>query len=87
MFPFFKEEIVEEIIKCDDPKSVETVINQEITGLKQKGYVNYLIMRCIEKLDMKLVTFRQNGATKDKEENIRFAHQFLLNKILKGVDA
>lgn len=87
MFQFFKEEIVEEIIKCDDPKSVESFINNEITGLKQKGYVNCLIMRFIEKLDMKIVTFRQSGAAKDKEENIRFAHQLLLNKILKGVDA
>jgi hypothetical protein len=87
MFQFFKEEIVEEIIKCEDPKSVESFINKEITGMKQKGYINHLIMRFIQKLDMRLITFKPSGAAKDKMENIRFARQILMNKILKGVDA
>jgi hypothetical protein len=86
MFQFFKEEIVEEIIKCDDPKLVESFINNEITDLKQKGYINSLIMRCIQKLDMKLVSFKPESA-KDKMENIRFARQILINKMLMGVDA
>jgi hypothetical protein len=87
MFQLVKEEIVEEIIKCDDPKSVESCINNEITDLKQKGYINHLIMRFIQKLDMRLITFKPSDATMDKIENIRFARQILLNKILKGVDA
>ncbi|HEX8516275.1 MAG TPA: hypothetical protein VF868_08765 [Bacteroidia bacterium] len=87
MFQFFKEEIVEEIIKCDDPKSVESFINNEITDLKKKGYINHLIMRFIQKLDMKLITFTPSESAMDKIENIRFARQILLNKILKGVDA
>jgi hypothetical protein len=87
MFQFFKEEIVEEIIKCEDPKSVESFINKEITGMKQKGYINHLIMRFIQKLDMKLITFKPTESAKDKMENIRFARQILMNKILKGVDA
>ncbi|MCW3072869.1 MAG: hypothetical protein JWO44_2759 [Bacteroidetes bacterium] len=87
MFQFFKEEIVEEIIKCEDPKSVESFINKEITELKQKGYINHLIMRFVQKLDMKLITFKQSEAAKEKADNIRFARQVLLHKILKGVDA
>jgi hypothetical protein len=85
MFQFYKEEIVEEIIKCEDPKSVELFINNEITDMKQKGYINYLIMRFIQKLDMRLITFK--SIEKKKEENIRFAHRVLLNKMIKGVDA
>lgn len=85
MFQFFKEEIVEEIIQCEDPKAVESFINNEITDLKQKGYINHLIMRFIQKLDMKLITFK--NVSGERMENIRLARQVLLNKMLKGVDA
>ncbi|MDF2436679.1 MAG: hypothetical protein K0Q95_1055 [Bacteroidota bacterium] len=86
MFQILKEEIVEEIIKCEDPKSVESYINNEITDLKKKGYINHLIMRFIQKLDMKLITFKQSVSS-ERMENIRLARQILLNKMLKGVDA
>jgi hypothetical protein len=87
MFQFFKEEIVDEIIKCENPESVESFINNEITELKQKGYINHLVMRFVQKLDMKLITFRPGQSAKDKMDNIRFARQVLMNKMLKGIDA
>lgn len=87
MFQFFKEEIVEKIVKCDDPKSVEYFINNEITDLKKKGYINSLIMRCIQKLDMKLTSLNPGESAVYKVENVRLARQILMNKILKGVDA
>lgn len=85
MFQFFKEEIVKEIIELEDPKSVESVINNEITDLKQKGYINHLIMRFVQKLDMRLITFKSDAS--EKSENIRLARQILLNKMLRGLDA
>jgi hypothetical protein len=87
MLQFYKEETVEGIIKCDDPRSVEFYINNEITDLKRKGYINSFIMRCIQKLDMKLTTLNPGEPATNKMENVRRAHQILLNKILKGVDA
>jgi hypothetical protein len=87
MFQFYKEETVNGIIKCNDPQQVESFINNEITDLKQKGYINNLIMRCIQKLDMRLVSFMPSEPAQQNMENIRLARQILMKKILKGLDA
>lgn len=83
----FKEEVIKDIIECEDPNKVVSYINDEIVTMKQKGFINLVIMRFIQKLDMALVSLKNQNPAVCESSNFQFARKTLLNKILHGVDA
>ncbi len=82
----FKETITKEIIQCSNSKAVETVINNAVLQLKNKGIKNHLIVSFIQKLDISLM-FKSDELSKKQFEIIEIAKEILMNKILLGLDA
>lgn len=82
-----KEEVIKDIIKCEDPNLVESYINKEIITMKRKGSMNLLIMRFIQKLDMTLAILKRQNPVLAQSSNIQVARKTLMNKLLNGVDA
>ncbi|MES2592924.1 MAG: hypothetical protein V4608_13660 [Bacteroidota bacterium] len=81
------EEEIENIINCNDPNSVECAIHTTITNMKNAGVIHDMIMCYIQELDISLTLYKSNNLPVARLDNIQFARQILMHKILNGIDA
>ncbi len=81
-----KIEKVEKIVTCDSCKTVETIINNAIWDLQDEGIVNDVIMEFIQKLDVSLLLYKCDREAIKEINNIKFAREMLMHKILNGID-
>lgn len=81
-----KEEKIKIIINCDGSQSVERVINNAIWDMQDGGVLNDVIMEFIQKLDVSLMLYKCDTESSTELNNIRFAREILMNKILNGID-
>ena len=81
-----KEEKIKTIIDCEGAKSVECVINNAIWSLQDEGINNDTIMEFIQKLDVSLMLYKPDSESMKEVDNIKFAREILMVKILNGLD-
>jgi len=81
-----KEEKIKTIIDCDGCQSVECVINNAIWNMQDEGINNDTIMEFIQKLDVSLLLYKCSDESPKEADNVKFAREILMNKILNGVD-
>jgi len=82
-----KEEKINTIINADGSKSVEIIINNAIWDMQAGGVVEDVIMEFIQKLDLSLMLYKIDENSLTELNNIKFAREILMNKILNGIDA
>ncbi len=82
-----KEEKIKIIVNADGSKSVEIIINNAIWDMQAGGVVEDVIMEFIQKLDLSLMLYKIDENSVTELNNIKFAREILMNKILNGIDA
>lgn len=82
-----KEGEIERIISCEEPQLVQYVITDTIGSLKKEGLIHDLIMCYIQELDLSLALYKCSNLSNKEADNIRFAQEILMKKILNGIDA
>jgi len=79
-----KEKLVKEIKSASDAKSVESIINNCISEMKQNGVENYRIINFIKRLDISFLIIEKYELTDKEWMNVKFAQKVLIKKIING---